>query len=127
VITRSTEAFWTGGASGHLLIHRCQACGYRVHPPVHFCPACEGRDVEPQPVSGRATVASFTVNHQRWEPDLEVPYVMALVELDEQPDVRLATNIVNCAIDDVHIGMRVQVLFEQHEEVWVPLFEPERA
>jgi uncharacterized OB-fold protein len=125
VVTRSTQAFWTGGANGQLLIHRCQACGYYVHPPTGFCPACEGRDVRPEPVSGRATVASFTVNHQQWEPDLEVPYVMALVELVEQPDVRLATNIVNCAIDDVTIGMPVRVLFEQHEDVWVPLFEPD--
>jgi uncharacterized OB-fold protein len=126
VVTRSTEAFWTGGARGELLIHRCQACGYLVHPPAGFCPVCEGRDVLPEPVSGRATVATFTVNHQKWEPDLEVPYVMALVELDEQPDVRLATNIVNCPVDDVAIGMPVRVLFEQHEEIWVPLFEPTR-
>ena len=124
VVTRSTEAFWTGGAREELLIHRCRACGYWVHPPAGFCPACEGRDVTPEAVSGRATVATFTVNHQKWEPDLDVPYVMALVELEEQPEVRLATNIVNCAVEDVAIGMRVRVLFEQHEDVWVPLFEP---
>jgi uncharacterized protein len=75
-------------------------------------------------VTGRATIASFTVNHQKWEPEIEVPYVLALVELDEQPDVRLATNIVNCSVDAVRIGMRVRVIFEQHEDVWVPLFEP---
>jgi uncharacterized protein len=124
VLTRATEAFWTGGRHGELLIYRCRACGYWVHPPVGFCPACEGRDVRPEPVTGRATIASFTVNHQKWEPDMEVPYVLALVELDEQPDVRLATNIVHCSVDAVRIGMRVRVIFEQHEDVWVPLFEP---
>jgi uncharacterized OB-fold protein len=75
-------------------------------------------------VSGRATVASFTVNHQVWEPGLDVPYVLALVELEEQPDVRLVTNIVQCSPDDVWIGMPVRVLFEQCEDVWVPLFGP---
>jgi uncharacterized OB-fold protein len=100
-VTRSTEAFWTGGARGELLIHRCQACGYLVHPPAGFCPVCEGRDVLPEPVSGRATVATFTVNHQKWEPDLEVPYVMALVELDEQPGagaVRAARGDLGAAV-----------------------------
>src|SRR5262245_38554369 len=125
VLTSSVRAFWTGGERGQLLIQRCQSCGYRIHPPVGFCPSCESRDTKPEPVSGQGTVASFSVNHQVWEPDLEVPFVIALIELDEQDDFRLVTNIVNCAIDDVHIGMRVQVLFEQHDDVWVPLFEPE--
>jgi uncharacterized OB-fold protein len=127
VVTRSTEAFWTGGARDELLIHRCQDCGYWIHPPVGFCPACESRRTLAQPVSGRGTVASYTVNHQVWEPELDVPYVLALVELDEQSDIRLPTNIVNCALDDVYIGMRVQVLFEHNDDVWVPLFEPAPA
>jgi hypothetical protein len=80
--------------------------------------------VDPEAVSGRATVASFTVNHQVWEPGLEVPYVMALVELDEQADVRLVTNIVNCDPGAVRIGLPVRVTFEASEGVWIPLFEP---
>lgn len=103
---------------------RCQRCGYWVHPPAGFCPGCESRDVSPEAASGRATVASFTINHQQWEPDLQVPYVLALVELDEQSDVRLVSNIVNCPPEQVRIGMAVEVLFEQHDDVWVPLFQP---
>jgi len=124
VLTTSTRVFWTGGREGRLMIHRCQGCGYWVHPPAGFCPRCEGRDVVAEAASGRGTVASFTVNHQRWEPDLPVPYVLALVELDEQADVRLATNVVNCPPESVSIGMPVEVLFEQNEDVWVPLFQP---
>jgi uncharacterized protein len=124
VLTVDNRAFWTGGESGQLLIYRCQTCSYYVHPPVRFCPKCQGRAVEPEAVSGRATVASFTVNHQKWEPDLAVPYVMSLVELDEQSSVRLVTNIVNCDPDAVCIGLRVRVTFEASEGVWIPLFEP---
>lgn len=124
VLTVNNRAFWTGGEQGQLLIYRCQACAYYVHPPVRFCPKCQGRAVEPEAVSGLASVASFTVNHQKWEPGLEVPYVMSLVELDEQDDVRLVTNIVNCDPDVVRIGLRVRVTFEASEGVWVPLFEP---
>jgi uncharacterized OB-fold protein len=123
-LTVNNAAFWTGGQRGELSIYRCQECRYYVHPPVRFCPRCESRDVQPEAVSGHGTVASFTVNHQKWEPDLDVPYVMALIELDEQADVRLVTNIVHCPPDDVRIGMPVQVLFEARDDVWIPLWEP---
>jgi acetyl-CoA acetyltransferase len=75
-------------------------------------------------VSGRATVIGFTVNHHQWHPDLEPPYVIANVALDEDASVRLTTNIVGCDPDAVHIGQRVHVRFEPQEDVWLPLFEP---
>jgi uncharacterized OB-fold protein len=122
--TYDTHAYWTGGARGELLIARCRECCYYVHPPAPFCPRCESRDVEPQPVSGHGVVVTFTVNHKQWLPDLPVPYVVALVSIAEQDDVRLATNITGCAVDDVYIGMPVRVRFERHQDLWVPLFEP---
>jgi uncharacterized OB-fold protein len=118
-------AFWTGGAEGELRIYRCQDCRYYVHPPVRFCPQCESRKVEPEAVSGRGSITSFTINHKQWVPDLPERFVLALVSIVEQDDVRLVTNIVNCPSDQVTMGMPVRVLFEQHEDVWVPFFEPE--
>src|SRR3546814_16487073 len=85
-IDRDNEAFWTWGGEGRLAIHRCADCRYYVHPPVPFCPQCEGRDVAAQAVSGRGRIVSFTVNHKAWVPGLSVPYVLALVALDEQED-----------------------------------------
>ncbi len=120
--------FWQGGEQGHLTILRCQECGYYLHPPTPTCPHDQSKDVAPEAVSGRATVASFTINHQAWIPGVEVPYLIAIVEIDEQPELRLTTNLVNCEAEDVHVGMPVQVLFEHHEDangdVWIPLFEP---
>ncbi len=75
-------------------------------------------------MSGRATVVGFTVNHHQWIPGFEVPYSIAIVALEEDPSVRLTTNVVGCDPDDVHIGQEVTVRFEQHEDVWLPLFEP---
>jgi len=74
-------------------------------------------------VSGNGVVHSFTVNHQQWIPGSD-PYVIGLVTIDEQDDVRLTTNLVDCAADDVHVGMAVEVTFEQAEDVWLPLFRP---
>ena len=118
--------FWTSGEDGVLRFLRCGACGYWLHPPLPRCPVCGARDVAPEPVSGRAEVFSYTVNHQPWDGGSE-PYVIALVELPEQQGLRLTTNIVGCEPDEVHIGMPVQVAFEQRGEVWFPLFEPAAA
>lgn len=127
LVDRDAAPFWTGGGEGRLLICRCWDCGYYVHPPVPFCPKCNGRNVAPEVVSGRGRVFSFTINHKQWVPDLAVPYVLALVTIAEQDDVRLVTNIVDCAPEDVTFGMEVEVLFEPAEDLWVPLFRPVRA
>ncbi len=65
----------------------------------------------------------LTVNHHQWLPSFEPPYVVAIVALAEDPAVRLTTNVVGSDPDQVRIGDEVTVVFEQHEDVWVPLFE----
>jgi len=117
-----TEAFWTGGREGKLLIHRCGDCGYYVHPPTSFCPSCESRSVTPEPVSGRGTILSMTVSHKQWLPGLQVPYIVAMVAIEEQDDVHLITNIEGAPIESVSIGDKVKEYFEQAQDVWVPLF-----
>jgi uncharacterized OB-fold protein len=122
-----TAAFWRACHAGRLEFSRCTACNYFIHPARPLCPKCRGRDLVPTPVSGRARLHSFTVNHQRWFPGQEVPYVIGLVELVEQKGLRLTTNIINCPPEQVAIGMPLRVVFEPvSEEVALPLFEPEQ-
>lgn len=123
-IDKNNHAYWTGGEHGELLIHRCHDCRYFIHPPVRFCPRCEGADVAPEAVSGLGTVITHAVSYRRWTPSIDRPYVVALVAIDEQDDVLLPCNVVHCDPETVHIGQRVRVLFEQHEDLWVPFFEP---
>lgn len=80
-------------------------------------------NVAPEPTSGRGRVATFTVNHQAWKPELTEHYVVAIIELDDQPGLRLFSNVVGMPPEQVRIDMPVQVRFEQHEDVWLPLFE----
>jgi uncharacterized OB-fold protein len=121
----SSEPFWTSGADGRLRIAQCNACSRYHHPPQPICPQCHSAEVTMTPVSGRATVAGFTVNHQQWLPRFPPPYVVAVVAIAEDPSTRLTTNIIGCEPDDVAIGMPVCVAFEQHDDVWIPLFEPD--
>jgi uncharacterized protein len=125
-LTADNRAFWQGGEQGKLLIHHCDACTRFFHPPSPMCPKCASFDVAPRPVSGKGSVASFTVNHQAWTAELEAPYVVAIVELLEQPGLRFLSNIVDCDPQSVRIGMRVKVRFEQIEDVWLPLFEKDQ-
>ena len=116
--------FWTGGAHGQLLISYCAACDRWVHPPAATCEACGGPLV-PTPVRGTGTLFTVTVNWHRYHPEVPPPYVIAIVELDEQRDLRLPTNIVNCDPDALECGLALRVLFERHGEVFVPVFEPD--
>lgn len=123
-LDQENRFFWTSGADGKLRFLRCADCHRFVHPPSPICPECLGRDLAPEVVSGRGTVASFTVNQQQWIPGSE-HYVIAWVAIDEQPDVRLTTNLVDIDENEVEIGMPVRVVFEQvGDDVYLPLFAP---
>ncbi|WP_238436580.1 MULTISPECIES: Zn-ribbon domain-containing OB-fold protein [unclassified Frankia] len=124
-LTDRTAAFWTSGADGLLRIARCQDCGRYLHPPRPVCSNCQRRDVAFTPVSGRGTVWSWTVNRYGWVPSMPPPYLVADVELVEQPGLRLLTNLVDCPVDEVYVGLPVQVCFARAGEAYVPLFRPE--
>jgi len=124
-VTPANEHFWRGGRDGELRFLRC-SCGTFVHPPSPRCPTCLSKELAPEAVSGRATVHSFTWNHQPWVPAPDHPYAIAVVSIDEQPELRLMTNLVNCTPESVRVGMRVKVVFENRDDdVWFPLFEPQ--
>jgi uncharacterized OB-fold protein len=127
-ITSRNAHFWQGGADGVLKLQRCQACRRYLHPPTPVCRFCRSMRLRPEEVSGRGRVYAFTINHYQWLPDMEPPYVVALVELVEQEGLRLMTNVVGCPADHVRTGMEVEVVFARNGDVYVPLFRavPER-
>lgn len=121
-LTEETRAFWTGGLDGKLLIMGCKSCGHSIHPPQLICPKCSSEQVEPVESSGRGTIYSFTINHQKWSPDMEVPYLVAIIELEDQPRVRITAQIRESDMSDVTIGAEVQVDFEHVDEIAIPFF-----
>ncbi len=117
------RAFWTGGAEGELRLTRCRDCDRFVHPPRPVCRHCLSENVAPEVVAGTGVIDTFTVNYQKWHPQMEVPFVIARVAIDDAPGVYLTTNIVGCPVEEVDIGDRVRVTFEQQDDVYLPLFE----
>lgn len=122
-LTPENEFFWTAGADGVLRFQYCGACDRYLHPSFVVCCDC-GESPEVREVSGRATVVGVTVNYQPWLPDMEVPYAIGLVAIEEDPRVRFTTLIVDIEPEDVVIGLPVSVRFEQHKDIWLPVFAP---
>jgi uncharacterized OB-fold protein len=119
--------FWAGLRRHELLILRCTECRTFVHPPQASCPRCLSLALTPEAVVGRGSVYSFTVANREFAPGIQPPYVVALVDLQEQDGLRLVTNLVNVAIGDVRIGMPVRVVFFDldGEDVTLAYFEPD--
>ena len=117
------RAFWTGGAEGKLMLFRCHDCGSFIHPPSALCRHCLSENVGPEAVAGTGVIDTYTINYQDWAPGMDVPFVLARVAVDGAPGVYLTTNIINCPVDEVDIGDKVRVTFEQQDEIYYPLFE----
>jgi uncharacterized OB-fold protein len=127
VPTLETTPYWEGCKQHQLRIQRCAACQHYQFFPRIYCTKCFSGRVEWVKASGRAKVLSFTVVRRPVSPAFadEVPYVVALVTLDEGP--QMMTNIVGCAPDEVTIGMPVEVTFEDRSEaISIPKFRPTR-
>ena len=125
-LTPDSAFFWTGGVEGRLLIQRCTRCRRYQHPPQILCAACHSDDLAPEPVSARGRVKTYTVNHQAWLPGMTEPFVFAAIELEEQAELYVFSNIT-APPEAVTSGMPVEVVFEQQEDVWLPLFRPAEA
>ena len=124
LVTAENEFFWTAGADGRLRIQECGSCAALIHPPQPVCRYCHGHTLGVRDVSGFATLIGFTVNQRFSVPGLTAPYVVAQVAVEEDPRVRLTTNVVGCDPADLVLGMRMEVVFEQDADVWLPLFRP---
>jgi uncharacterized OB-fold protein len=105
-----SQGFWDATREGRLAISRCQVCGTFQHPPHERCRECGGA-VAFEDVSGRGTIYSFIVVRQALVPADQVPYVIAQVELEEQPDVRVVGVVTGCEPEAVGVGRSVQVHF----------------
>jgi uncharacterized protein len=123
VPTPLTAPFWDGCAAGELLLQHCEPCAQPFFPPQRHCPRCASDRVEWAPVSGRATLHTYQIQH-RPAPGFEdeVPYTVAIVQLAEGP--RMMTNIVGVPSDPEHLelDMALEVCFRERGGVMLPMF-----
>jgi uncharacterized protein len=125
-----TRFFWQGAREGRLLIQRCNKCGTYIHLPRPVCRVCHSFDLAPSQVSGRGTVYSVTETFRPFHPFFvdRVPFLLVVVELEEQPGLRLLSNLIGVESSDDLFDMPVQVEFaELSPELVVPVFGPVRV
>jgi uncharacterized OB-fold protein len=121
-----TRPFWEGCRARELRLPRC-VCGQYVWYPQPRCPACRGERIDWVAVSGRATLFTWTTVYRSFVPghQARVPYTTALVELIEDPQLRLATFLAGIADVRLRLGLPLQVDFEEIDGgIVLPVFRP---
>ena len=128
-ITSEAQPFWDAAAKQQLVMQRCQDCHAYIWTPRPACFECGSERLEWTQLSAKGEIYSFTVIRQvvgraasqAFEKD--IPYVIAWIDLEEGP--RMISNVIGCPVEDVKIGMKVSVEFEQQSpEIWLPVFTP---
>lgn len=124
-VTPDTAPFWEGCRRGQLRLQRCAACAAWRYPPAPVCPRCASTEASWLPTAGKGRIYSFVVYHRAFHLAYaeEVPYAMALVELDE--GVRLPLRVVECSPEALIIEMPGEVRFlPLTADVHIPVFAP---
>ena len=124
-VSGETKPYWDLCRQGQLLIQKCDKCDEYQFYPRGICANCWSGDIKWVRSSGKGTVWTFTVTYQNRTAGFvdEIPYVLALVELEE--GVRMFTNIVECEPSAVTIGMPVEVTFvKATDQITIPYFKP---
>lgn len=121
VVSQDTAFFWEGTAAGELRIQQCTSCGALRHPPGPMCPSC-GADKPGHVVAcGHGTVFSYVVHHAPSVPGKKLPFVVALVELDE--GVRMLGELLDVDPADVRIGLPVELALTRiDDELTLPFW-----
>jgi len=127
ISTLDDQEFWNGCNNDELRLQKCSSCSKYRWLPKPMCPQCNSLEHEWVKVSGKGRVYSWTIVVHPVHPaaNRKVPYNVAQVQLEEDPEVILVTNLVGVGNDDITMGMPVEVVFEEDEPgVKLPKFRP---
>jgi len=126
-LTDLTRPFWTAAKQRRFVLQKCARCATFNFYPKPWCIECGSRELEWTEASPLGTVYSYTIsrtvgmNYPGWQADL--PVLMCMVDLDDGP--RMYGQVTDCAPEDLRIGMRLEVHFEDiSEEAAIPKFRP---
>jgi uncharacterized OB-fold protein len=123
VISPETEPFWSATLDDRLRLTKCDACGQVIWYPRPFCPQCGASCTSWIDAEGSGSIYAYTVIRSGDGEYRGLTYVLAYVELPEGP--RLLTNIVSADIEDLYVGMPVEVVFERTDgPAALPRFRP---
>lgn len=117
--------FWNAAAEHRLALQRCAACGKLQYPPEVCCIHCQSEHFEIAEATGRGLLYSYSIVNRALHAGFvgALPYVVALVELEDQPGLRMITNLVDIPVGaELRCGLPVEVVFEDRATVTLPQF-----
>jgi uncharacterized protein len=121
----TTLPWWEAAAEHRLVVQRCSDCGHTRHPPAPVCPECRSDASDWQELSGRGEVYTFTIVHRPIAANQELPFVVAVIALEDSGGLRMISNVVDVDPAEVAIGMPVELVWEDmSEDLAIPRFTP---
>ncbi len=121
----TTLPWWEAAAEHRLVVQRCTSCGRTRLPPAPVCAACRSAEADWQEVSGRGQVYTYTVVHRPISAGQALPFVVAVIALEDSGGLRLLSNLVGVDPERVEIGLPVELVWEDMgEDLAIPRFRP---
>ena len=121
----TTLPWWQAASEHRLVVQRCAACQRTRHPPAPVCPACRSAESDWQELSGRGEVYTYTTVHRPIAAAQELPFVVAVIALEDSGGLRMISNLVEVDPAQVEIGMPVELVWEDmSEDLAIPRFRP---
>jgi len=123
----TTLPFWQAAAQHRLVVQRCTACGRTRLPPAPICPECRSADADWPELPGRGEIYTYTTVHRPIAAGQPLPTVIAVIALEGAGGLRMISNVVGAAPEEIAIGMRVEVVWEDMSaDLAIPRFRPAR-
>ena len=129
MVDQASLPWWQAASEHKLTVQRCDDCQHCQLPPAPICPNCRSSASHLQPINGKGTLYTYTILHRPVAMDQELPFIIAIVELDmsgveNANGVRMMTNLVEADVNDLPIGGDVEVAWEtMSDEVSIPRFK----
>ena len=119
--------WWNAAAEHRLVVQRCTDCSHLRLPPAPVCPSCRSETADWQEVSGRGELYTYTIVHRPIAPEQDLPFVIAVIDLEGAEGVRFISNLVETPIEELRIGMAVELVWEDMSpDLAIPRFRMTR-
>jgi hypothetical protein len=118
-----TLPFWRAAAEHRLVVQRCTGCGHTRLPPAPLCPECRSTDADWRELSGRGEIYTYTIVHRPLAAGQSLPFVIAVIALEGSGGLRMISNVVDAAPEEIAIGAPVELVWEDMSaELALPRF-----
>ncbi len=121
----TTLPWWKAAAEHRLVVQRCTSCEHTRPPPAPICPECRSADSDWKEVTGRGKLYTYTTVHRAIAAGQELPFVIAVIDLEDAGGVRIISNLVAADLEEIEIGLPVELVWEDMSaDLAIPRFRP---